>query len=476
MSAPQLTGIVERCELFLRAGRRADGGFAREQGEPSDAWTTAEALLAFRGRSETEDIISAGQAWLIAHQLRDGSWRAQAYAELSHGGGDVAATAYAVRALIWSGLSPSSDEIARARAWLLEAQRPDGGWAVSLAAEPFAHVGLTAYAVSALTLCPPRDHLTAESIQRGLFCLHRSRVAEGGWPLCPGGAPDATISGYAVRAVLDAFASRGYEPRVHDLLQFVDLWRRRQSEAGSWSDWYGNKASVEATAYMLEILCCLYSDSTSSLMKSAMIDAGVSFLRQSQNNDGGYAITQGGPSSLWVTHNVVLGLRSLMRDPEVPCLRAPETFFPSIDGAAIASSLDRYDVSISFEAEHRGFADLLAFRMLSRGLSVFYDRLDPARIWGSQLPELFEQAFAQKSEYCIVLLSEAYLRKPWPMFELRQLQTRLVFEKRGSILPVIMSDEVVPPDYLRTVGYLRASEMNIEDIVELVLQKVRSSK
>lgn len=469
-----ISNCLRRAVDFLGRCRRDDGGFARQAGEASDAWTTGEIVLALRGMDSWASIVDAAKNWLLRVQNVDGSWRAYAYAAISQGEGDVAATSYAVRALIWAGISPSSREISRAREWLLSAQRTDGGWAVFKRDEPFSHVGLTGYAVSALTLCPPWEHLTAEAIQRGLFCLHRMRLSDGGWSLRPGGAPDATLSCYAIRSVLDAYASRGYEPRVHDLLRFMELWQRRQTVEGAWSDWYGNKVSIEATAYVLEIVSCLYSDPTAVLLKNSVVGASAAFLVNSQNEDGGYSVAAGENSSPWVTHNVVLALRSLTRDPSVAALRAPEGFFPPITGPAIVPQAERYDVSISFEAEHRSFADVLAFRLQTRGLVVFYDTLEKGRIWGNQLPEVFESVFARSSEYCIVLISATYMSKPWPLFELRQMQTRLVFERRDSILPVIMSDDVTPPDYLRTIGYLKASEMNIEDIVELVVEKVRS--
>jgi hypothetical protein len=110
---------------YLRAQQRADGAwvgywwFDRE-------YSTAHAVEAFAIHGDRQDGARVRRAveWVLASQGSDGVVRNEAAPH-----GSCFATALRVQILQFAGADPCTrDEAARSVAWLLEQQRPDGGW------------------------------------------------------------------------------------------------------------------------------------------------------------------------------------------------------------------------------------------------------------------------------------------------------------------------------------------------------------
>lgn len=78
-----------------------------------------------------------------------------------------------------------------------------------------------------------------------------------------------------------------------------------------------------------------------------------------------------------------------------------------------------YDVAISYASEQRAYASELNDDLGSRGIHVFFDKDQDleAQIWGKEMAEYLADIYHNKSTYCIMLISKAYVSKAWPTYE-----------------------------------------------------------
>jgi squalene-hopene/tetraprenyl-beta-curcumene cyclase len=148
--------------------------------DPPSADVTAHVVeaLAAEGRADTE-ICRRGVAWLLDHQEADGSWFGRWGANHLYGTGGV------VPALVAAGVDPASTPIRRAVRWLHDHQNDDGGWGEDLRSyvDP-AWVGRgastpsqTAWALLALIAAGDRS----AAAERGVRWLVEAQRPDGGW-------------------------------------------------------------------------------------------------------------------------------------------------------------------------------------------------------------------------------------------------------------------------------------------------------
>jgi squalene-hopene/tetraprenyl-beta-curcumene cyclase len=148
--------------------------------DPPSADVTAHVveLLAHTGRVDTEEC-RRGLAWLLAAQEADGSWFGRWGVNYIYGTGAV------VPALIAAGVPASHPAIRRAVAWLEEHQAADGGWGEDLRSyDDPAWIGRgaptasqTAWALLAL-LAAGED---SPAVERGVRWLVDTQRPDGGW-------------------------------------------------------------------------------------------------------------------------------------------------------------------------------------------------------------------------------------------------------------------------------------------------------
>ncbi|MCY3827148.1 MAG: TIR domain-containing protein [Candidatus Dadabacteria bacterium] len=138
----------------------------------------------------------------------------------------------------------------------------------------------------------------------------------------------------------------------------------------------------------------------------------------------------------------------------------------------------KYDVALSFAGEDRDFAEAVATMLRSQDVEVFYDEFNAAELWGKDLPVEFRKKYSTDSRYCIIVLSDYYLKKVWTIWELRNAIEKSIQEKGEEyILPVRLdgfSGEV--PGLLDTIGYVSAKSTEPEKVVDLFLQKIGRKK
>ncbi len=132
----------------------------------------------------------------------------------------------------------------------------------------------------------------------------------------------------------------------------------------------------------------------------------------------------------------------------------------------------KYDIAISFAGEDREIAENIATKLIEKKVSVFYDSFEKADLWGKNLYDYLSSIYSDKSKYCIMILSSHYEKKLWTNLERRSAQARAFRENREYILPIRIDDTKIT-GIPETIGYIDFKSHSIEDIVELVMNKLK---
>ena len=136
----------------------------------------------------------------------------------------------------------------------------------------------------------------------------------------------------------------------------------------------------------------------------------------------------------------------------------------------------KYDIALSFVDEDRIHAKLLARILKSGGFRVFYEEYEKPHLSRKNLHEELSSVYQNRARYCVMFVSEHYARKWWPNHERENAQARaLVEQNREYILPVRLDDTEVP-GLLMTVGYLDMRSMTIEQVSQVLEQKLTAAK
>ena len=136
--------------------------------------------------------------------------------------------------------------------------------------------------------------------------------------------------------------------------------------------------------------------------------------------------------------------------------------------------MKKYDVALSFAGEDRHYAEKLANLLKSGGYSVFYDAYERAQLWGLNLYDHLTSVYKDQARYCVMFLSEHYARKLWTRHERQSAQARAFEESREYILPIRLDDTEIP-GISGTIGYLDLRSMSIEEIYQILVEKLSGS-
>ena len=138
--------------------------------------------------------------------------------------------------------------------------------------------------------------------------------------------------------------------------------------------------------------------------------------------------------------------------------------------------MKKHDVALSFAEEDCIHAKQLAQLLRSGGYQVIYDEYEKPHLWGKNLYEELSSVYQNRARYCVMFVSEHYARKWWPNHERESAQARaLVEQNREYILPVRLDDTEIP-GLLMTVGYLDMRSMTIEQVYQVLEQKLTAAK
>ena len=105
-----------------------------------------------------------------------------------------------------------------------------------------------------------------------------------------------------------------------------------------------------------------------------------------------------------------------------------------------------YDVAISFAGEDREFARKLAKQLKKQSLSVFFDEFEQSAVLGKNWLEIIRDVYYEQSQFCIVIISQHYVKKWFPKGEIRAASERAFFSDMEYILgrvPTIKKEQPV---------------------------------
>jgi hypothetical protein len=139
-----------------------------------------------------------------------------------------------------------------------------------------------------------------------------------------------------------------------------------------------------------------------------------------------------------------------------------------------AESAPEFDVCFSFAGEDRAYVEQVAAKLKSFGVAVFYDRYEQAELWGKDLYVHLDEVYRIKARYCVIFISENYVKKLWTSHERRSAQARAFEENREYILPARFDDTPVP-GILRTVGHISLGGLSPLKFAKLIKAKIDSS-
>ena len=131
----------------------------------------------------------------------------------------------------------------------------------------------------------------------------------------------------------------------------------------------------------------------------------------------------------------------------------------------------KYDVALSFAGEDRAYVEMVADGLRSRGVSVFYDRFETAKLWGKDLYEHLTSIYKDKASYTVLFISKHYAEKLWARVERRAALARAFQENREYILPARFDDTEIE-GLLGTVGYIDLRQVSPLEICILICEKV----
>ena len=130
----------------------------------------------------------------------------------------------------------------------------------------------------------------------------------------------------------------------------------------------------------------------------------------------------------------------------------------------------RYDVTVSFAGEDRPKVEQLVRLLRRNGVHVFYDAWEQADLWGKDLYKHLDEIYRYEARYCLIFVSEHYVKKAWTKHELRSAQARAFEEHSEYILPIRLDDAELP-GLPPTIAYLDARTMSFNEICHLFLSK-----
>ena len=239
-------------------------------------------LYTTAGRAEKSpyDTIEGAASYIAKHQNDDGGWPL-----IPGGESDIEVTAFAMQALMLKGWGSGSSVIRRGVSYLVKHQKSDGSWNGNTA-----H---TIFAAIALKRAEAVEYWQAQF--NGLKWLEETQKESGSWgrEIRQPGNPLYT------GAVLTGLGLLDFDRESELVTKAADWLAGRINYDGGWSMEQGlrSRSSVMVTSWVLQGLSIAYN-----------IDEQLAWLKQMQNDDGGFGMWKGAPSDPEVTAYAVLAL------------------------------------------------------------------------------------------------------------------------------------------------------------------------
>lgn len=135
-----------------------------------------------------------------------------------------------------------------------------------------------------------------------------------------------------------------------------------------------------------------------------------------------------------------------------------------------------YDVAVSFAGEDRDRVLKLVRALEARGIEVFYDFNETARLWGKDVERELAQIYSQEARYMVLCLSNKYPVKDWSKFELEVGRRAAAKRTSDYLLPLRLERTLDPIVGLRdTIGYQSyLDDADLVRVVDTLYQKLSS--
>ena len=262
------TKLAEELLSWLLERRLPDGSWFRVN------FITALSVMALmtcreEGIPGLERPIEEGIAWLEGTRNPDGGFREAINL-------NVWDTALSVCSLLEAGVSADDPSIKRACEWLISVQNGDGGWPFSGVDFPGLPSDADDTALSALALIKA-GYGGSEAVSKGVRWLIEHQRPDGGWGTYVPGAGDVgcvSITAHAAEALKEA----GREGEAEKALNWLE---RSADPNGSWDDlWLARRTYGTACAVAALVKC--------GRRGSPAVEKGIEWLKSVQNPDGGW--------------------------------------------------------------------------------------------------------------------------------------------------------------------------------------------
>lgn len=137
--------------------------------------------------------------------------------------------------------------------------------------------------------------------------------------------------------------------------------------------------------------------------------------------------------------------------------------------------MPKYHVALSFAGEDRTYVENVATLLQAEGVNVFYDLFEEADLWGKDLYTHLSDVYQNKALFTVMFVSEAYRTKLWTNHERRSAQARALANSSEYILPAFFDKSIEVPGLLKTTGYVSLKTKTPEQLVALIIQKLKKS-
>lgn len=154
-----------------------------------------------------------------------------------------------------------------------------------------------------------------------------------------------------------------------------------------------------------------------------------------------------------------------------PTIEKYTYFFKKIHKVLMIKKYE-YDIALSFAGENRIYVEKVAKFLKKNNISVFYDKYEQVNLWGKDLYQHLNNVYKNKSQFCVVFVSEFYAKKLWTNHELKSAQERAFNENKEYILPVRF-DETIIPGLNSTTGYINLNNVSEKGLSEMIINKLK---
>jgi len=135
----------------------------------------------------------------------------------------------------------------------------------------------------------------------------------------------------------------------------------------------------------------------------------------------------------------------------------------------------KYDIAVSFAGEDRAVVEEFVHALAANDVSVFYDSWEQAQLWGKDLYQHLDMIYQQAARYCVIFISENYVKKAWTKHELRSAQARAFQQNSEYILPIKLDDTELP-GLPSTIAYIDLRQSSIREIANTLFEKIGAEK